>query len=132
MITYPGSCQCKRVRFEVTADLSKGTTKCNCTSCWKRRWWSLSVKPSQFRLLSGESELVKLKDAKGPGGFCKHCGVLPFASGDAAEWNDGDYVAINVAALDGLAPETIAAIPVQYLDGLHDTWAPIEGETRYL
>jgi hypothetical protein len=132
MTTYHGSCHCKRVQFEVDADLSAGTTKCNCTSCWKRRWWSSSVKPGQFRLLSGADELVKWKDAKGPGGYCKHCGVTAFLSGDAAEWNDGDYVAVNVACLDGLEPATLAAIPVTYLDGLHDTWAPLEGETRYL
>src|SRR5262245_28262356 len=132
MTTYQGSCHCKRVRFEATVDLSAGTTKCNCTSCWKRRWWGVRVKPDQFRPLGGESELVKWKPAKGPGGFCKHCGVTAYVSGDAAEWNDGDYVSINVACLDGLTPETLASIPVAYFDGLHDTWAPLTGETRYL
>lgn len=53
-------------------------------------------------------------------------------SGDGAEWNDGDYVSINVACLDGLDPSTLAAIPITYLDGLHDTWAPLTGATRHL
>jgi hypothetical protein len=132
MTNYSGSCHCKRVRFEVTADLSAGTTKCNCTSCWKRRWWAFSVKPEHFRLLAGEQELVKWKPAEGPGGFCKHCGVAPFLSTDAADWNDGAYVSINVACLDAVEPSTLAAMPVTYLDGLHDTWAPLEGATRYL
>jgi hypothetical protein len=130
--TYQGSCVCKRVRFEVDLDLSTGTTRCNCTSCWKRRYWGKTVKPDKFRSLAGEGELVKWKEAKGPGGFCRHCGVMPYAFGDAAEWNDGDYVSINVACLDGLDAETLAAIPIAYLDGLHDTWAPITGPTRHL
>lgn len=132
MPKYQGSCHCGRVRFEVTTDLSAGTTKCNCTSCWKRRWWGAAVKPNQFRLIAGEAELVKWAPARGPGGYCKHCGVAPFRSVDAAEWNDGEYISINVACLDGLDPATLAALPVTYLDGLHDTWAPLEGETRYL
>jgi hypothetical protein len=130
--TYQGSCYCRRVTFEADIDLAAGTTRCNCTSCFKRRWWGVSIKPAQFRLLAGEAELVKLKPAKGPGGYCRHCAVTPFASGDAAEWNDGDYVSINVASLDGLDPSTLAAIPVTYLDGLHDTWAPLTENTSYL
>lgn len=132
MATYQGSCACQRVRYEVELDLSAGTTKCNCTSCSKRRWWGASVKPDKFHPLAGATELVKWREAKGLGGYCKHCGVAPFVSGDAAEWNDGDYVSINVATLDGLDPATLSSIPVAYLDGLHDTWAPLEGETRYL
>jgi hypothetical protein len=132
MKTYQGSCSCKRVRFEADIDFDKGTTRCNCTSCVKRRWWSVQVKPAQFRPLEGASELTQMEGQKLPGGFCKHCGIFTYAYGEAAEWNDGDYVAINVAALDGLDPDAMRAIPIKYLDGLHDTWAPIEGDTRYL
>lgn len=132
MTTYQGSCYCKRVRFEVELDLAKGTTRCNCTSCLKRRWWGVMAKPAAFRLLAGETDLVKWRPAKGPGGFCKHCGVAAFAFGDAAEWNDGDYVSVNVACLDGLTPEMLEAIPIVYLDGLHNTWAPLSEQPRYL
>jgi hypothetical protein len=126
MTTYQGSCQCKRVRFEVDVDFATNapTTKCNCTSCWKRRWWGLPIKPDRFRSLAGAGELDT------PGGFCKHCGIVPYAHVEAAEWNDGEYYGVNVAALDGLAPATIAAIPVRYVDGLHDTWAPLEEPDR--
>lgn len=132
--TYQGSCFCKRVRFEAEIDLAAGTTKCNCTSCWKRRFWGTRAKPEAFRLLEGEAELVKWREASGPGGFCKHCGIAPFTFVDGAEWNGGAFVSINVAVLDGIDPEALAKIPVTYLDGLHDTWAPLEGEaaTRYL
>lgn len=128
MKTYRGSCFCKRVQFEVELDLTAETTRCNCTSCWKRRWWGARASPAQFRALGGEPELVQPRPVKaGRGGFCRHCGVMPYVYGDAAEWNDGDYVAINVACLDGLDDATLAAIPVTYLDGRADTWAPIEG-----
>jgi hypothetical protein len=129
---YQGSCSCKRVRFEAEVDLAAGTYKCNCTSCAKRRWWGVHAKPEKFRAISGADELVKWRPAKGPGGFCKHCGVTPFVSGDAAEWNDGDYVAVNVACLDGLTAAELSAIRPVVLDGLHDTWQPIEADTRYL
>lgn len=133
MTTYQGSCHCERVRFEADLDLATlQTTRCNCTSCWKRRWWGCAVKPEHFRLISGADELVKWRPSSGPGGFCKHCGVAPFVFIDAAEWNDGAYVALNVACLDGLEPAQLAALPIAYLDGLHDTWQPIAGETRYL
>lgn len=132
--TYRASCMCKKVQFEVDVDLSKGTTRCNCTSCVKRRWWGVMVKPGHLRPIAGESELVKLGNSKGPGGFCKHCGIVAYSFGEAAEWNDGDYYSVNVATLDGLSPEERAAIPIMYLDGLHDTWAPLEAsdQTRYL
>ena len=132
MQTYQGSCHCKRVRFEVGIDLSAGTFRCNCTSCFKRRWWSAKAKPANFRLLAGGDELVGSKAEQGPGGFCKHCGIVTFYSVPAAEWNDGAYVGINVAALDGLDPKELAAIPITYLDGLHDTWQPITDLTSYL
>jgi hypothetical protein len=130
--TYRGSCACKRVTFEADIDLEQGTTKCNCTACFKRRWWGSRTKLEGFRLLSGEADLVKFKPSSGVGGFCKHCGITGFGHVDAAEWNDGAYMAVNVCALDGLDPKTLDALPVMFLDGLHDTWQPITEHTSYL
>lgn len=79
-----------------------------------------------------ETELVRWRPASKPGGFCKHCGVATFAFIDAAEWNDGEFVSINVCALDNLDAEALAAIPITYVDGLHDTWQPLTSNTRYL
>ena len=113
--TYHGSCFCKRIRFEVELDLAQGTGKCNCTSCWKRRWWTARAKPEAFRSLGGEQELSRYRpgSATGHSGFCKHCGVIPYGWVDAAEWNDGAYVSINVAVLDDLDPAELAAAPVK-------------------
>jgi hypothetical protein len=130
--TYQGSCLCAKVRFEAEIDLEKGTTRCNCTRCLKRRWWGVHVKPAEFRVLEGEGELKKLAGQTLPGGFCQHCGIFLFAHGAAAEWNDGDYVSINVASLDKLDPDALRSIPITYIDGLHDTWATMESDNRYL
>jgi hypothetical protein len=131
--TYHGSCQCKKVTFEADIDLAAvGTNKCNCTSCWKRRWWSVAAKPEAFRALTGDEHLSKHRPgAAVGGGFCKHCGVIPYGFVEAAEWNDGAYVSINVACLDDLEPAELLAAPIRHLDGRADTWALIP-ETRHL
>jgi hypothetical protein len=132
--TFKGSCKCGRIKFEADLDLSKGTNKCNCTSCWKRRWWSASVKPEAFRSIAGEEELTEYKPGAttGHGGFCKHCGVTPYGWVAAAEWNDGEYVSINVACLDDLDPAELVEAPIQYMDGRADNWWSPPAETRHL
>ena len=52
--------------------------------------------------------------------------------GGAAEWNDGAYVSVSVAALDDLDPAELVAAPVQYCDGrANNCWHP-PAETRHL
>lgn len=132
--TYRGSCQCGRVTFEADVDLSKGTNKCNCTSCWKRRWWSVAVKPEGFRAIAGVEALSKYKPGaeRGHGGFCSGCGIIPYGWVDAAEWNDGEYVSVNVACLDDLPTAELLEAPVHYLDGRNDNWWNVPAETRHL
>lgn len=132
--TYRGSCHCGRVKFEADIDLSQGTTKCNCTWCWKKRWWSVRAKPEAFRSIQGQEELSKFKPgaATGHGGFCTHCGVMTYEWVEAAEWNDGEYVSIGVAALDDLDPAELVAAPVRYCDGRADNWWNPPAETRHL
>ena len=131
--TYKGSCHCGKIRFEADIDLSAGTGKCNCTNCWKRRWWSAQIKPDAFRPLAGEELLSGYKkDAKGQGGFCTSCGVTPYGFSPAAEWNDGDTFSINVACLDDLDPADLVAAPVKYMDGRGDNWWNPPAETRHL
>jgi hypothetical protein len=132
--TYKGSCHCGRVWFEADLDLSQGTSKCNCTQCWKKRWWSVRCGVEDFRSLEGESELVKDSafSTGGPGGFCKQCGVRPYCYVDPAEWNPEPWVAVNVAALDDLDPALLLASPVTYCDGRNDDWWHPPSETRHL
>lgn len=131
--TYRGSCHCGRVTFEADIDLSAGTSKCNCTLCWKRRWWAVQLKPAAFRAVTGAEELTPYPRPaeSGPRGFCKHCGIAPYVFNDAATWNDGAYVSVNLACLDDLEPAELAEAPVQYLDGRSDSWS-VPAETRHL
>jgi hypothetical protein len=115
--TYHGSCKCGAIAFEADLDIAQGTTKCNCTSCWKRRWWSVRVKPEGFRSIRGEGQLSEKTR-----GFCRDCGVIPYGMVEAAEWNDGAYVSVNVAALDDLDPRELMAAPIQLCDGRNDNW----------
>jgi hypothetical protein len=132
--TFHGSCKCGAVKFEADIDLSAGTKKCNCTGCWKRRWWSVDAKTEGFRSLGGEENLSRFKrgSSVGHAGFCKTCGVAPYAWVEAAEWNAGAYVSINVACLDDLDPRELLAAPVQYFDGLHDAWQRVPEITAHL
>lgn len=132
--TFHGSCHCKAIRFEADLDLSQGTKKCNCTSCFKRRWWSVAAKPEQFRALGGEEKFSKYKPGQATGhtGFCTQCGVTPYGWVEAQPWNDGAYVSINVACLDDADPRELMAAPIQYFDGLHDAWHQVPEYTGHL
>lgn len=123
---YTGSCACGQVAFEADIDFDGGTHKCNCTSCWKRRWWSVKVDPEDFRVLRGG-------DALRPGErFCATCGVAVFRHAPVADWNPKAYVSVSVAALDDLAPETLLAAKVTYYDGRADNWWSTPAEVRHL
>jgi hypothetical protein len=117
--TYRGSCHCGAVRFEADFDPSTGTTRCNCTVCTKTGWWGICVKPSAFRLLSGQEFLGDYSRSEaGHARFCKVCGIRAFGHGDIPELG-GAYYSINLNCLDGV---DLSGVPVKYLDGLHNTW----------
>lgn len=124
--TFHGSCQCGAVKFEADLNLAEGTTKCNCTSCWKRRSWQTKVKLQGFRSLSGGDKLDTQR------GFCRDCGVTPYRRVEAAEWNDGAYVSVNVATLDDLDPSVLVAAPVQYCNGRDNDWWHAPAITAHL
>lgn len=129
---YHGSCICKRVRFEADIDLqAEGTLKCNCTACWKRRAWGTLIKPDAFKAISGDDVLSN----GARGGFCRECGVRPYAIASTDGWGEGfggDIVSINIACLDDLPVETLLAAPVKYCDGRNDNWWHAPDEVRHL
>lgn len=131
--TYMGSCHCGAVRFEADIDLSLGTNKCNCSICIKTRNWNAIIQPKAFRLLSGEPDLsdYQFNQKVGHHFFCRHCGVRSFARGYVKEIG-GDYVAIQLAALDNVDPAELIETSVRFADGRNNDWGSVPTETRHL
>jgi hypothetical protein len=87
-----------------------------------RRW----PRPEGFRLLSGEADLTQylFNSRKNQHYFCKHCGVRAFGVG--TETPIGKMYGVNLGCLEGVSEEELARIPVTYVDGQHDRFAPPE------
>lgn len=99
---YTGSCQCGRVRYEVRFDLSVARAKAARSGTPA----TALIKPQAFRLLTGEADLsnIQFGPVVGHNQFCRHCGVRPFGKGHLAALG-GEFYAINLETLDGLASE---------------------------
>ncbi len=96
--TFEGGCHCGRVRFRVTAELSR-VTDCNCSICGKKGFLHLIVPLEQFELLSGEDALTTYRFNTGTAKhtFCATCGIHPFY----VPRSDPDKIDVNVNCLDG-------------------------------
>lgn len=131
--TYTGSCHCGAVRYEADIDLEAGTGRCNCSICGKLRKWGVTIKPEDFRLLSGEDDLsaYQFNTRSGHHRFCRHCGVHAFGDGYIEEIG-GAYYSVNVACLDNVDHALLGTLPVQYFDGLHNNWFNTPEHTRHL
>ena len=144
--TYQGSCHCKAVRFRADIDLARGsdpdlmdgTRRCNCTFCFKARFWKCFVKPEAFRVLAGEEGMgdYRGRNSSWPEGkihhrFCSTCGMRPFSRGFLDQFG-GWFVCVNLSALDDAPPEELAKVPVKFEDGLHDRYDDPPEWTGYL
>ena len=122
--TYRGSCHCGAVKFEAELDLTQSSYRCNCSICRRTRFWPAVATADGFRLLSGESELTQylFNTKKNFHYFCKHCGVRAFGVGN--ETPMGKMYGVNLGCLDDVSDEVLAQIPITYVDGRNDQFAP--------
>lgn len=119
------------MRFEADIDLEAGTHRCNCSYCWKARaWFAFARGPERFRLLDGDDALTEYRwtppNQPEPFltyAFCSACGIRIFGHGELEELG-GVFHAVPVNALDDLGPEALDALPISYIDNLHDRQQP--------
>jgi hypothetical protein len=113
MPVYEGGCHCGRVRFRVSADVTR-VSECNCSMCAKKGYLHLIVPPEQFELLSGREHLTTYQFNTGTAKhhFCRHCGIHSFY----VPRSDPDKIDVNARCLDGL---DLAAVELVRFDGIH-------------
>lgn len=124
--TYSGSCHCGAVRFEADLDLTQSSYRCNCSICRRNRFWAAVATPDHFRLLAGPAELTEYRFSTGKNVhcFCRRCGVRPFGVG--TETPIGKMYGVNIGCLAGVTEGELARIPITYVDGANDRFAPPE------
>lgn len=133
---YKGSCHCGAVTFRVNMDVEGGTSKCNCTFCWKQRNWNVGgLKPEDFELLSGADALsTYARETKAfavSHRFCRICGTATHGDGYLEELG-GAFASVRVAAIDDLPVAALVSAPVAYCDGRADNWWNSPDELRHL
>lgn len=130
---YRGSCHCGAVQFRCLLDLQAGTSRCNCSICWKGRFWKAIVPVTDFELLAGDAALAEYRFGSESirHRFCQHCGIKPFGEGELVELG-GHFYAINVACLDDVMLDVLLAAPIVYEDGRHDRWDRVPAQASLL
>jgi len=110
--SYQGGCHCGRVRFRVTADLSR-VAECNCSICTKKGFLHLIVARDAFELLSGADALTTYRFNTGTAQhtFCTICGIHAFY----VPRSDPENFSVNARCLDDFDP--VQMRPRRFLDG---------------
>jgi hypothetical protein len=108
-----GGCHCGKVKFEVEMAVENAVS-CNCSICLKRGSLIDFVPETEFKLLSGEGDLVDYQFKKKVihHYFCKSCGILSFMK--AAKPDGTKMVAINLRCLDNI---DLSALKIRDFDG---------------
>jgi hypothetical protein len=134
---YSGSCHCGAVRYEADIDLSKGTTRCNCSICTKARAWFAIVSPDHYRLIQGadaQSEYHWTPSSHSGGNvhyhFCRTCGIRTVGRGEKGP-QGGPFYFVAIASLDDVDPDELAS-SIKYVDGKHDHYDKTPKDTRLL
>ena len=97
-----------------------------CSICRRTRFWPAIAKPEGFRLLRGQSELTRylFNTRKNHHYFCKVCGVRAFGVG--TDTPVGKMYGVNLGCLEDVSDEELSRIPITYVDGGNDRFAPPE------
>ncbi len=110
---YQGGGHCGAVTFEVEADDDVEIEECNCSICSMTGFQHLIVPRRNFRLLSGEDQLITYSFntgvAKHP--FCRICGIKSFY----IPRSNPDGVDVNLRCLRQ-QPRTVTVVQ---FDGRH-------------
>ena len=115
MKTYPGSCHCGAVKFELRLDKEIGSLlQCDCSICTKKGILHHPAEDDQLTVLSGESELslYRFKSGDAKHWFCKHCGIHAFGR----PRNNPERYTVNARCLDEF-DEIFSHAKLIYFDG---------------
>ncbi|KAK0616938.1 Mss4-like protein [Immersiella caudata] len=139
--TYTGGCHCGAIRYSVDLDLSKPeATKCNCSICLKTNRLSLSIQPTQLKLVSPASlsdiPEYQFGSKSQHHRFCDKCGIHVFGGGSYVwEGKEVKNFDVNAVTLDQDQGVDLRKFKVGYWDGKTEGWAkgmsegPYEGGT---
>ncbi len=109
---HRGSCHCGAVSYEVEAPANLDVTECNCSICSKSGYLHLIVANTDFKLISGEDDLITYTFDSGEAKhlFCKNCGIKSFY----IPRSHPDGFSVNVHCLE---ESTIKSINITPFDG---------------
>ncbi len=111
---YTGGCHCKKVRYEVEADLSS-ILVCNCSHCQIKGLLLNFVTEDKFTLLFGQETLTEYRFNKKTIQhlFCSVCGVESFGRGENA---GVAMIAVNVRCIDTVELDSLTLTPINGKD----------------
>ena len=109
MKTHSGGCHCGKVRYEMTAAVDK-VVSCNCTICTKSGSLLTFIPATQFKLKSGEEDLLDYQFNKHAihHMVCPDCGIKSFARATGPDGTPS--VAVNVRCLDDIDLKALTII----------------------
>jgi hypothetical protein len=124
---FHGSCHCGNIKFEASMDLTKGTTKCNCTFCRKNYfWWSSQLLLDDLKITEGQESIAEYTNNRKEGYcvFCKNCGTILFRKTEKSDWSVEGY-SVKMSSFDDISIEELNSILVNYINGKDNSYTKI-------